>query len=737
MKKILPLLCLLLLPVLSFGQPSKLDSLQAALATAKDTIKVNLLLNISKSYISSDPAQAIVYANQAKELAAELGFPRGEAYALKNIGLAYYVQGKYGDVLQYWQQSLKIFVALQDQLGISNILNNIGSVYNNQGDDANALEYYLRSLKAAEKLGDKLRIASALSNIGLVYFNRKNNGKALEYYLEALLISRQIDDKEMIGICTINIGEVYVAEQKYDTALTYFAHSQEINEQTGNKHRVSYSLNSIGKIHAHNADYAKAIEYHKKALSTAMEVNAELEVAQALISLGHTYDKQGKISMAQESYSKARKIAQEIGANHELKDAYQGLALTYAKQSDFGNAYHYQGLLTGIKDTLYDTETSKKIVNLQANYENEKKQAQIDLLTKDKELQQLDLQNQKVIRNALLAGLALILVLAFVLFRNNQIKVKANRLLTLHNEQINQQKEEIASQRDNLEQTYNNLKNTQEQLIQSEKMASLGQLTAGVAHEINNPINFVSAGIDSLKDNYSDMAEVARQYFALNPEEDNKQKLLKLARLTKEVGVEELMKESEQLFRSIKNGANRTKEIVKSLRNFTRLDESDLKQAHLHEGIDSTLVILGSQLKDRIEVVKNYGDLEPINCYPGQLNQVFMNILNNAVQAIKGPGTIRIQTYKNGQYAVVKIKDSGVGMSEEVKKHIFEPFFTTKEVGEGTGLGLSITYGIIEKHHGKIEVESAPGQGTEFIIKLPLHLTASAEKTEAVSVVNY
>jgi signal transduction histidine kinase len=736
MKKILPHLFLFFLPLLSLGQTNKIDSLQAALATAKDTIKVNLLLDISKSYISSDPTQAIMYANQAKNLASDLKFQRGEAYALKNIGLAYYVQGNYVEVLKYWQQSLKIFVAIQDQLGISNILNNIGSVYNNQGDDANALEYYLKSLKAAEKLGDKLRIASAMSNIGLVYFNRKNYQKALEYYLEALRISQQIGDKDMIGICTINIGEVFVADQQYDTALAYLTKSLAINEQTGNKHRVSYSLNSIGKIYAQKEDLAKAIDYHQQALSKAMEVNAELEVSQALISLGQTYSRQGKDALAQEVFIKAKKTAENIGANHVLKDAYQGLALSYAKQADFKNAYQYQQLLTGIKDTLYNTETSKKIVNLQANYENEKKQAQIDLLTKDRELQQLDLQKQKVIRNALLAGLGLILILAFVLFRNNQIKIKANRLLTLRNEQINQQKEEIAAQRDNLEQTYNNLKNTQTQLIQSEKMASLGQLTAGVAHEINNPINFVSAGIDSLKDNYSDIAEIAAQYFALNPEEDNRLKLQKLTRLKKAVEVEELMKESEQLFKSIKNGANRTKEIVKSLRNFTRLDESDIKQAQLHEGIDSTLVILGSQLKDRIEVIKDYCALEPINCYPGQLNQVFMNILTNAVQAIKGPGTIRIQTYKHGQYAVIKIKDSGTGMSEEVKKHIFEPFFTTKDVGEGTGLGLSISYGIIEKHHGVIEVDSATGKGTEFTIKLPLHLSTSAETLEAVSVVN-
>ena len=183
-----------------------------------------------------------------------------------------------------------------------------------------------------------------------------------------------------------------------------------------------------------------------------------------------------------------------------------------------------------------------------------------------------------------------------------------------------------------------------------------------------------------------------------------------------------LLEEIPELLNSIKSGANRTTEIIKSLRNFTRLDEDQLKKADINEGLDSTLVILRNQMTNRIEVVREYGDLPPINCYPGQLNQVFMNILNNAIQAIDNEGRICIQTMQNDEYAIVKIKDSGKGMSKELQKRIFDPFFTTKDVGEGTGLGLSISYGIIEKHQGKIEVNSTAGEGTEFIIELPLNL---------------
>jgi len=738
MKKLLLLLFLLLIQLITFAQNTKLDSMQAQLATAKDTVKVNLLLDISKAYVGKDREKVISYARQAEKLAQTHHFARGEAYALKNIGLAYFVEGKYNEALTYWQSSLQIFTSIQDKTGMCNMLGNIGAIYFNQGFDAKAIAFHLRSLKLAEELGNKLRIATALTNIGAVYANNLSNQqsreKALEYYLRAHKISEELDDKNLIGATSANIGEIFLAKGDDASAQKYFEKSLPNSEKSGNKEKVAYALYQIGNLYSRQGNYKKALAYQQRAYATAATVPAKLEMAQALNGIGMIYGLQGNYLQALNAYNKSQEISKEIGSNKELKDAYEGLSHAYAAVSDYKKAYEYRVLLSAVKDSLFNTETNKKVVNLQANYENEKKQAQIDLLTKDKALQQMDLQRQKIIRNALQAGLALFLILAFALYFNYRNKVRANRQLTRKNIEINQQKEEIASQRDRLEQMYNNLINAQAQLIQAEKMASLGQLTAGVAHEINNPINFVSAGIDSLRTNFADIMEVVEGYLALKPDADNKQELQKLDKLKKQADLEELIEESGQLLQSIKNGANRTKEIVKSLKNFTRLDENSLKKADLHEGLDSTLVILNNQIKDRIKIIKNYGDLEPVNCYPGQLNQVFMNILSNAIQAIKGEGTIAIKTYTDDDYAVIRIKDSGSGMTEEVKKHIFEPFFTTKEVGEGTGLGLSISYGIIEKHKGKIEVESQPGVGTEFIIRIPLILSESPKQVEVAAV---
>jgi signal transduction histidine kinase/HAMP domain-containing protein len=271
------------------------------------------------------------------------------------------------------------------------------------------------------------------------------------------------------------------------------------------------------------------------------------------------------------------------------------------------------------------------------------------------------------------------------------------------------------------------LKTAQRQLVQAEKMSSLGLLTAGIAHEINNPINFVSANIGPLRRNLTDVREILDSYRDLSTISDSKPALDALKVREKAIDLDYTVKEITALLDGIEEGAHRTAEIVQGLRNFSRTDEQVIKLADLHQGIDSTLTLLHNKYKDHVEIIKNYGDIPEIECFAGQLNQVFMNILSNAIQAIvenksgDGNGKLWIRTRKKDSHSVeIRFKDSGTGMPEEVRKQVFDPFFTTKDVGVGTGLGLSISYGIIEKHGGTIEVESEFGRGTEFIITLPI-----------------
>jgi signal transduction histidine kinase len=253
-------------------------------------------------------------------------------------------------------------------------------------------------------------------------------------------------------------------------------------------------------------------------------------------------------------------------------------------------------------------------------------------------------------------------------------------------------------------------------------MASLGQLVAGIAHEINNPVNFISAGVESLSTNLEEIRQVLEIYHKITAG-NVAEKLKEIEEIKEKVEYKEAIRETNKLIESIKNGTKRTTEIVRGLRTFSRLDEDILKIADIHDGLDSTLILLHNKYKNRIEVVKNYGDIPQIECYPGQLNQVFMNLLSNAVDAIDDKGIITISTSISDSFITVSIKDTGQGIPENIREKIFDPFYTTKGVGKGTGLGLSISQSIIEKHKGNIILKSETGIGTEFIISIPVKQT--------------
>lgn len=319
----------------------------------------------------------------------------------------------------------------------------------------------------------------------------------------------------------------------------------------------------------------------------------------------------------------------------------------------------------------------------------------------------------------------LLLLLLFNSFRNIR---KKNILLEKQKTEISEKNSELAQlnnqfeqQNEELKTTLDEVKRIQNQLIQSEKMASLGVLSAGIAHEINNPINFVYAGINSLLRDFKDIEPVLSAIYKLDPESKNlREKLQNIKQLKVDNYFDEAYEAIPEILQDIKLGADRTAQIVQGLKTFSRMDKEQNEAFNIHIGLDTALLLLKNKYKNHIEIIKDYDHKIPeIYCYPGKINQAFMNILSNAIEAIDGKGIIWINTAYSNSEIIVSIKDNGAGIPKDVLKKLYDPFFTTKDVGKGTGLGLSITYGIIKDHKGKIKAHSEQGKGSEFIITLP------------------
>lgn len=306
-------------------------------------------------------------------------------------------------------------------------------------------------------------------------------------------------------------------------------------------------------------------------------------------------------------------------------------------------------------------------------------------------------------------------------------RLKARKQLRDYNENLEKMVEDKTRE---LKKSLKDLQETQSQLVQSEKMASIGQLAAGVAHEINNPVGFVKSNLGTMNEYREDMIRLLDHYATLEATIGRESEISgnrainkaieDIQKVKDEIDLDFILDDYENVIAESIDGTTRVTKIVSDLKDFSHVDKAELERSDINKGIESTLNIVWNELKYKINVVKKLGDIPLIKCYPQRLNQVFMNILVNAAQAIEKKGEIRISTEADNGYVEIRISDTGSGMPPNILSKIFDPFFTTKDVGKGTGLGLNMAYNIIQKHQGTIDVESEAGKGTTFIIRLQI-----------------
>ena len=422
-------LAFVLLSVMGSGlsaQNNAVDSLKSLISKSEeDSNKVNRLNQLSKLLIGSLPEMSMSYANDAKILSERISYKKGEALALKYIGMYYFNRGRYPEAGDFWQQSLEAYTAIKDEVGMSNMNNNLGSASYNLANYAKALEYYLVAVDFAEKTGDKLRLATAYNNVGLCYMNKPSTyDQAFIYFRKGLKVAEEIKDMPNIGSSYVNMGEIYMNMQQDSIGLVNFIKAKEAYEPIDDEN-LPYALNNIGKIYQKKKDYKTALEYHALALKKATQKNNQLFMVQSNLEIAEIYRLKNQNSLALEYYKKANEISGKITARLELKRSYEGLASTFNQLSDFRSAYNNQLKSSILGDAIYKSNTD----SIRLNYEVGLKKKEIDLLTKDKKLNEEELRRQKLVRNALLAGFGLVSAMIFILYRDYRNKIRTNKLL--------------------------------------------------------------------------------------------------------------------------------------------------------------------------------------------------------------------------------------------------------------------------------------------------------------------
>ncbi|MEO8765602.1 MAG: ATP-binding protein [Ginsengibacter sp.] len=569
------------------------------------------------------------------------------------------------------------------------------------GDLYEALDAYIKSAEAAMKAKFISGEAKAYAAIADIYGITNKHPNAIIYYTKSISMLRQQKDSVPLASVLLNTGEEFRLSEIYDSAFLYFGEAKTIFEKLNHPQGIAYSLGNIGMVYASTGKPNLAIQNFNKAIPILQELKDYYPICDYLISMSDIFfqkkDGATAVSYAQQSLALAEQhhLKEQIrDANFKLSELHEAAGNPAESLKRYKNYILY-------KDSINDYAAVQKIADLRTNFEVSQKQAEVNILNRQKKM-------QRFLLTVALVVLVVIVVLVIILFKNNRQRQRAYMLLR-------KEKDITDQQRDQTNKALQELKRTQAHLIQSEKMASLGQLTAGIAHEIQNPLNFVN--------NFS---EVNTELIAELQEENRKGNA---------DGVQAL---SEEIFNNaerIGQHGKRAGAIVKGMLEHSRTGAMEKKSTNINALVDEYfhLAYLGLKAKDKAFNAAIITDYDPlageINVVPPEIGRVILNLVNNAFHAVSAKSngaqadytpTVTVGTKKSNGQIIISVKDNGTGISLLLKEKIFQPFFTTKAPGVGTGLGLSISYDIIKSHGGEIRLESEQGVGSEFLIILPL-----------------
>ncbi|MEO6868788.1 MAG: ATP-binding protein [Ginsengibacter sp.] len=717
----------------------------------QDTFRVNRLNDVGLiDDLPADEKQKV--ANEALLISSKINYSLGAGYALLNLGDANTQMGKKQEADAFLMQADSIVKKTGDQeLAAYVLLRMAENLITTQ--NRKALNYYLQAEAIAEKTGNNKLLSICQRRIGAIYnISFTDYPRAMKYLLKSISTAEAVNCLDCLAASWSNLADLYnvIGDQK--NSLLYYKKAEAATQETGNTNTRRSTLNNIGERYRLMGNYPEALKSYEEALAIEtrpynielLESNmADVYTHMDSLLLAFQYgfhslaaakqlkDREGeawingilsraylKKNMADSAIWHAQQglaAAKETGSIEFMRDNTAALANAYAATKDFANAYTYHILFINFRDSMLNAEITNKSTVLKYNYDLAKKQTQITALNEQR-------KTQKNFLISALIVLVLIIITTFVLLRNNRQKQKANKLLQ-------KQKHEIEEQRDQTKKVLTELQQTQKQLIQSEKMASLGELTAGIAHEIQNPLNFVN--------NFS---EVNTELIEEATEELDKGNSTEVKNILQNIKANE---------EKINHHGKRADSIVKGMLQHSRQTTGEKEPTDLNALCDEYLRLSyqGLRAKDKSFNSAWKTDFDEsigsINIIPQDIGRVLLNLYNNAFYActersrsavadklsrqaelveagLDYQPTVSVQTKKLDDKVEITVKDNGNGIPQNIVDKIFQPFFTTKPAGQGTGLGLSLAYDIIKAHGGEIKVETKESERTEFIIQLPI-----------------
>ena len=737
MKNFILIVTLILFSLICFSQSKKLDSINRLIAkSASDTQKVDLITSKIKILGHGNLDSAIALANKTIETARRLNYITGEAKirvliagdycfkgnysaAKKNLdiskqlfsktkdpalgnmydtyGFMYSMQNKLDSGHIFYQKGIADAESKNDRDMLSTLYQNNGIAYQQQSNFPQALLFYQKALKIASQMHDEESEAYIYLNIAITYTSIDDNARAEQYFFKAAIIAKKLNLKNVLAYTYSNLSSLYEGMNRYKEQYDFAMKAATLGKEMGDEGIEASSLSRAALALADQNKFEEAEKLNRQALTVADASRQPYNIYQAMSCMGTILWKQKKYNDAIPYFEKAFHLLTDADLyTKEVGSTYFDLSECYEKTGNYNKALFTYKISAKIADSVRGRENIKKATELTMNYDFEKKQQ----LTKYEQQKQNDLAKTR--QTALSIGLLLTLALAVVAFNGFKNKRKANVLLQQQNERV--------------ETTLTDLKATQAQLIQSEKMASLGELTAGIAHEIQNPLNFVN--------NFSDVSTEL-----INEMQDELNKGDK----DEAIAISEDIKQN---LEKISHHGKRADAIVKGMLQHSQSGSGVKEPTDINALADECMRLAyhGLRAKDKsfnAELITNLDETLPkINVIPQDIVRVMLNLFNNAFYAVNQKAKTSDKEYKplieattslKNDQIVICVKDNGNGIPDSIKEKIIQPFFTTKPTGEGTGLGLSLSYDMVVRGHGgSIKVNSKEGEGSEFIIQLPI-----------------